>query len=50
MSYNLHNNHPLINRQQKFLLNRKVVTIHSEDRDFNKYPNSNFIGEETTDR
>ncbi len=41
MSYNLHNNHPLINRQQKFLLNRKVVTIHSEDRDFNKYPNSN---------
>jgi len=42
MSYNnLHNNHPLINRNSKCLLNRKIITIHSEDRDINKYPNSN---------
>jgi hypothetical protein len=42
MSYNnLHNNHPLINRNNKCLLNRKIVTIHSEDRDINKYPNPN---------
>ena len=42
MSYNnLHNNHPLINRNNKCLLNRKIITIHSEDRDINKYPNPN---------
>tara|TARA_Y100000991_G_scaffold212943_1_gene197839 strand:+ start:1070 stop:2371 length:1302 start_codon:yes stop_codon:yes gene_type:complete len=42
MSYNnLHNNHPLINKNQKCLLNRKLITVHSEDRDFNKYPNPN---------
>ena len=41
MSYNLHNNHPLIDKKQNFLLDRKVVTIHSEDRDMNKYPNAN---------
>ena len=41
MSCNLHNNHPLIGKKQNFIINRKVVTIHSEDRDINKYPNSN---------
>ena len=41
MSFNLHNNHPLIDKKQNFLLDRKVVTIHSEDRDMNKYPNAN---------
>lgn len=41
MSCNLHNNHPLIGKKQNFIINRKVVTIHSEDRDINKHPNSN---------
>tara|TARA_Y100000992_G_scaffold112432_1_gene73333 strand:- start:3190 stop:4488 length:1299 start_codon:yes stop_codon:yes gene_type:complete len=42
MSYNnLHNNHPLINRNNQCLLNRKLITIHSEDRDMIKYPNPN---------
>ena len=40
MSYSLHNNHPLISKNEKCLLNRKVVTIHSEDRDIVKYPNA----------
>lgn len=41
MSLNLHNNHPLISKNQKCLINRKVVTIHSQDRDINKYSNPN---------
>ena len=42
MSYNnLHNNHPLIHRNNQCLLNRKLITIHSEDRDMVKYPNPN---------
>jgi len=39
-NYNVHTNHPLIpNSQQYFVLN-KYVSIHSEDRDLLKYPNS----------
>ena len=34
--------HPLIAREQTFCLDRKLVTIHSEDRDIIKYPNSNY--------
>uniref|UniRef100_A0A6C0JWQ0 DUF5901 domain-containing protein n=1 Tax=viral metagenome TaxID=1070528 RepID=A0A6C0JWQ0_9ZZZZ len=33
--------HPLIPREQTYLLSRKVVTIHSEDRDILKYPDAN---------
>ena len=38
---NVHNNHELIRRQQTYVLNRKCVTVHSEDRDIKKWPNSN---------
>jgi len=33
--------HPLIPREQTYLLSRKFVTIHSEDRDIIKYPEAN---------
>ena len=36
-------NHPLIKRQQTYLLDRKIVSIHSNDRDINKWPNSNHF-------
>ena len=41
ISFNTHNSHPLIPRDQTYLLDRKLVTIHSEDRDIKKYPYSN---------
>ena len=40
-SYNLGANKPLINREQNYVLDRKLVTVHSEDRDITKWPNSN---------
>lgn len=35
--------HPLIPRQQTYMLNRKLVTIHSEDRDIKNHPDSNHF-------
>ena len=40
VSYNLGNHKPLINRDQTYVLDRKLITIHSEDRDITKWPNS----------
>ena len=42
-SYNVNNAHPLIPREQNYFLERKLVSIHSEDRDYYKYPNSNHF-------
>lgn len=39
--FNTQNTHPLILRDQTYVLDRKLVTIHSEDRDIKKYPNAN---------
>lgn len=40
--YNSMNNpHQLIQRQQTYTLNKKILTIHSEDRDICKWPFSN---------
>jgi len=41
ISFNVANSRPLIPRQQTYLLERKLVSIHSEDRDIKKYPKSN---------
>ena len=42
MSLNpLGNSKPLINREQNYVLDRKLLTVHSEDRDITKWPNSN---------
>jgi hypothetical protein len=38
---NLQNNHPIIKREDTYWLNRKLFTIHSEDRDKAKWPLSN---------
>jgi hypothetical protein len=37
----LGNSKPLIHREQNYVLDRKLVTVHSEDRDITKWPNAN---------
>lgn len=39
--YNTSNPHQLIPRQQTYNLNKKILTIHAEDRDIRKWPFSN---------
>ena len=39
--FSLGNSKPLINREQNYVLDRKLVSIHAEDRDITKWPNSN---------
>ncbi len=34
-------NHPVQKREQTFTLDRKILTVHSFDRDINKWPNAN---------
>lgn len=41
--YVLKQDHPLIPREQTYSINRKLITIHSEDRDINKWPNANHF-------
>jgi len=41
MYNSLNNPHQLIPRQQTYTLDKKILTIHSEDRDMLKYPYSN---------
>ena len=41
--FNVNNEHQLIRRQNTYVLDRKLVTIHSEDRDINKWPQSNHF-------
>ena len=41
--FNVNNEHQLIRRQYTYVLDRKLVTIHSEDRDINKWPQSNHF-------
>uniref|UniRef100_A0A6C0HH32 Uncharacterized protein n=1 Tax=viral metagenome TaxID=1070528 RepID=A0A6C0HH32_9ZZZZ len=43
VSYNLGNSKPLINREQNYVLDRRLLTVHSVDRDITKYPNSNYF-------
>ena len=39
--YNTSTNHPLIPNANDYIIYKKYVSIHSEDRDVIKYPNSN---------
>ena len=39
--YNVNTNHPLIENSQEYVFYKKYVSIHSEDRDSIKFPNSN---------
>lgn len=38
--FNASTNHPLIPNANEYMFYKKYVSIHSEDRDINKYPNS----------
>ena len=40
---NLTNTHQLIQRQQNYVMERKLISIHSEDRDIKKWPDSNHF-------
>lgn len=40
MSYNVSTNHPMIKNSNSYFLEKKYITIHSEDRDITRYPNS----------
>jgi hypothetical protein len=40
-NFNLNTTHPLIPSSQEYVQYKKYVSIHSEDRDILKYPNSN---------
>jgi hypothetical protein len=42
-NYVLKQDHPLIPREQTYSINRKLLTVHSEDRDINKWPNANHF-------
>jgi hypothetical protein len=39
-NYNVNTNHPLIPNKQEYMFYDKYISIHSEDRDLLKYPNS----------
>jgi hypothetical protein len=39
-NFNVNSNHPLIQNSQEYMFHKKFVSIHSEDRDITKYPNS----------
>ena len=41
--FNVQQMHPLIPREQTFVLDRKLVSVHSYDRDIKKWPNSNHF-------
>ena len=43
-NFNLQTSHPLIQSEQTFVLDRKVISVHSIDRDYKKWPNSNNFG------
>jgi hypothetical protein len=40
MSNTVFNNHPIINNSNQYFLEKKYISIHSEDRDISKYPMS----------
>lgn len=40
---NTNQNHPLIPRQQTYVLDRKIVSFHSTDRDISKWPEANHF-------
>lgn len=40
-SFNTNTNHPIIQNSQEYIYYKKYVSIHSEDRNYLSYPNSN---------
>ena len=39
----LNKNHPLIPREHNYVLERKILTVHSVDRDISKWPKGNYF-------
>ena len=39
--HNVNSQHHIIRNNNNFVLDRKLITIHSNDRDYSKYPNAN---------
>lgn len=50
MSYTLENNHPLIKREQTYFYDRKIISIHSCDRDYSKWPNASLFEVEVPEK
>jgi hypothetical protein len=42
-SFNVNQNHPLINRQQNYLLEKKIISFDSRDKDIKQWPKSNIF-------
>ena len=40
---NTHQTHPLIPREQTYVLDRKLISFHSIDRDISKWPEANHF-------
>jgi hypothetical protein len=40
LRYNLNTNHPIIENSQEYMFDRQIISIHSEDRNILKFPNS----------
>jgi len=40
MNFNTNQTHPIINNSREYVYYKKYISIHSEDRDMSKYPNS----------
>jgi len=40
---NVQQSHPLIPREQTFVLDRKILSVHSIDRDIKKWPKANYF-------
>ena len=40
-SFNIQSNRALIQREQTYVLDKKLLAVHSEDRDYTQFPNSN---------
>ena len=41
--YNTVQTHPLILREQNYLLQKKLISFHSEDRDIKQWPKTNHF-------
>lgn len=41
LQYNVNNSHPIIPSSQEYMFYKQYVSVHSEDRDLTKFPNSN---------
>ena len=41
--FNINQTHPLIPRKQNYVLEKKLISFHSEDRDIKQWPKTNIF-------